>query len=114
MKKICVLLLSMVVTGCASVNTDVTDFYAIEGGCASKTYYLAEAYKYQAPNKPVNDRVTTYEYVCKEGGDSTAGKDVKSFEDFKQMQSSGDITVKAIFIPESQAKKMKFRHLFMN
>lgn len=111
MKKLAIIPV-LIMVGCASVNTDVTDFYAIEGGCASKTYYLAEAYKYQAPNKPVNDRVTTYEYVCKQSGQSANGKDVKTFDDFKAIQNSNDITVKAIFISEGQARKMKFRHLF--
>ena len=105
-------MLPVILSACASVNTEVTDFYAVEGNCASKTYYLAEAYKYQKPNGPVNDRVTTYEYVCKNSGSSAAGRDVKTFDDFKAIQSSDDKTVKAIFIPEAQAKKMGFRHLY--
>lgn len=112
MKNVGTLFVLAMLAGCASVNTSVTDFYAVEGGCSSEVYYLAEAYKYQAPNKPVNDRVTTYEYVCKNSEDKSIGNVTKTAKDFKLMQSTGDPRVKVIFIPESQAKKMGFKHLF--
>ena len=102
--------MTLMLTGCLTTRTDVTDFYAVEAvnNCESKQFVLAESYKYQKSPTVVNTTVTTHEYVCAKKG--VAGKKVLSFDYFKDLQNNPPKGTAVMFIPPSQG--VKFRHLY--
>lgn len=111
MKQILWITTVLLLAACATDYSQLKTFYAIEGNCPTKNYYLAGSYKYQDNPQKVNDRVTTKEFVCDHGGQSM-GRETHDFEYFKTLQSPASGAEKpetaVFFIPESHSGRYKY------